>query len=277
MENCFVAKYKDSIFTPHQPYLEFNTTYKSYKPSQADDMYGVVWEMYQVDGFDSSKTIALPDHCADIMVFYMRNEARIYFMSSTIGVRSMLDFDFLPEVHTIFGVKLCTGIIGNIFKGNFKDIGSGSVECIDILGREKELLIRLECAKTFEERGSIVRDYLYRRLSHTYDLNMVANYISKEIVDNRGKIGIKELESKMGYSGRYLRKIANDYIGVSVKQLCEVVQFQWSYHLFKEADGRISFSDLACQGGYYDQSHFNNSCKKLTGELPKKIMNLYML
>ena len=44
---------------------------------------------------------------------------------------------------------------------------------------------------------------------------------------------------------------------------------------YKLRQGDVTLYDLALQSGYYDQSHMNLSCKKLTGELPKKIINMY--
>ena len=69
--------------------------------------------------------------------------------------------------------------------------------------------------------------------------------------------------------------MVKDLLGISIKQFCEVIKFQWMGNYYKLRQGDVTLSDLALQSGYYDQSHMNLSCKKLTGELPKKIINMY--
>ena len=86
---------------------------------------------------------------------------------------------------------------------------------------------------------------------------------------------INDLESDTGYSSRYLRKKLNTGIGVSLKTFCEIVRFQWSYHLYQQTHGSLSLAELALQSGYYDQSHMNMSYKKLTGMLPQSAIRLY--
>lgn len=271
----FVNIFEERSFTPHQPYLEYNNKYYSYKPRLNEKLCGIVWEIYQVENFDITKSVALPDICADIMVFYTDNNAYCYFMSGTLGIRSMREIDFMNEVHTIFGVKLCTGILGNLFGCGARDVGAGAIEGELAFLNGAYIIDKLKEAKEFSERWSLVEEYLITRLSFNYEVNYIAKYISKVVVDNHGNVSIKSLEKEIGYSGRYLRKIINDNLGVSIKQLCEVTQFQWIYHIYKQSGGKVKFSDLAIQGGYYDQSHMNSSCKKLTGCLPTKIMNLY--
>ena len=117
--------------------------------------------------------------------------------------------------------------------------------------------------------------YLEQRVAHNYKTNNIVNFVVREIINSQGCIAIKELEDKTGYTGRYLRKMVKDLLGISIKQFCEVIKFQWMCNYYKLRQGDVTLSDLALQSGYYDQSHMNLSCKKLTGELPQKIINMY--
>ncbi|MCT9855775.1 AraC family transcriptional regulator [Priestia megaterium] len=261
-------------FTPHQPYLEYNNNYYSYKPGIEDDLYGLVWEVYQVNNFDFQKSIAFPDVCADIMLFYSPNKAHCYLMSGTKGLRVMTDLEFFKDIHTIFGVKFCSGALGNLFEG-VRDTGDNIIWGNDALIYGNDTIERLLDAKTFTERWNLVRNYLIKRLNSDYEVDRLVNYVANCIVVNRGKIIIQDLESQTGYSSRYLRKKINEGLGVSIKTFCRIVQFQWSYHLYHQFGDKLSFSELAQQSGYYDQSHMNITYKKLTGLLPKNATNLY--
>lgn len=124
-------------------------------------------------------------------------------------------------------------------------------------------------------KKAIMSSYLEQRVAHNYKTNNIVNFVVREIINSQGCIAIKELEDKTGYTGRYLRKMVKDLLGISIKQFCEVIKFQWMCNYYKLRQGDVTLSDLALQSGYYDQSHMNLSCKKLTGELPKKIINMY--
>lgn len=262
-------------FTPHQPYLEHNTVYYSYQPGYKDDLYGLVWEVYQVDNFDSKKTIAFPDVCADIMAFYTSSKAHCYVISGTKGTRSMTDLDFIHDIHSIFGVKFCSGALGNLFGEEARDTGDNIIAGNDALLNGKDDIARLLETETFTGRWDLVRQYLTKRLQTDYEADRLVNFVANYIVANHGKIRIEDLESITGYSNRYIRKKINEGLGVSIKTFCEIVQFQWSYHLSTQCKGKLSMTDLALQAGFYDQSHMNIIYKKLTGLLPRNAVNLY--
>lgn len=262
-------------FTPHQPYLEFNNGYRSFFPSEDDILGHIVWEVYQVDHYDRNKTLAFPDLCADIMAFYTNSQVYCFFMGGTREMRSMMELPFISEVHTIFGVKLRTGMLGNLFRCDTKDVGAGVIDAEDALWKGDFIVEQLACARDFTSRWHVIENYLRQRISHNYQVNKVVNYITKDVIDCKGKISIKDLEEQTGYCGRYLRKMVNDSLGISIKQLCDITRFQWMYHVYHKMDGRISLSELAFQVGYYDQSHMNQCCKKLTGQLPKHVVKLY--
>ena len=261
-------------YIPHQPYLEFNNRYRAFGLAVGDPLYGIVWGVYQVDPFDPGKTVSVPDGCADIMLFYTPEKMHAFFLSGVPCSKSMDELEFLGDVRIIFGVRFRTGALGNLFKCSLPDAGGGIIALKDIIFGS-DLTGRLENARGFEERWGLIRAYLLDRLSKNYEVNVISSYISRSIVESHGQILVKSLEEDTGYSGRYLRRTVNENLGVSIKQLCEITRFQWAYHLYLSSSGRLRLSDLALEAGYYDQSHMNNSCKKLTGYLPRQIMDLY--
>lgn len=266
----------NNIFIPHQPYLEYNSKYHSYKPDKKDKLYGRVWEVYQVDNFDFNRIIAFPDFCADLMVFYCDDMARCYIMEGTRKIRLMNEMEFISNVHTIFGIKFYSGELESIFNSDLHDLGENIVDADYAMVNGREVIEKLLEAKSFDGRWTLLRKYIEKRLECEYIQDALTKYVVKSILNSHGKIKVKNLEEETGYTERYIRKKISEKIGVSVKTFSEIVQFQWSYHLFHDKGRNISLSDLALESGYYDQSHMNLSYKRLTGNLPKNIMNLYV-
>lgn len=262
-------------YTPHQPYLELNTSYYSYSPSVKSPLYGIVWKVYQVNGFDYHKTIAFPDACVDLMLFYTDEKCYCYLLSSTEEMRMMSDFSFIKDVKTIFGIRFYTGCVGNLFNGEIRDVGSNIIDGGAAFLDGQKSVEKLLAADNFELRWKIAEEYLLKRLS-IYKSNNIVNYITKNVIENKGMIVVKDLQESTGYSERYLRRVVNENLGISIKQLCEITRFQWAYHLYKYSKGEIKLIDLAIRSGYYDQSHMNFCFKKLTGQLPRNVMSIYM-
>lgn len=262
-------------FLSYQPYLELNNNYQSYVPIEHNIIRDIVWEVYEVDDFDLGKTVALPDVCADIMTFYTDDNAYSFFMGGSILLQQMNELDFMKDVKSIFGVRLRTGMLGNLFRCDVKDINNSRIAMSDALWNGREYEKRMAEADQFMQRWEIMSSYLEQRVAHNYKTNNIVNFVVREIINSQGCIAIKELEDKTGYTGRYLRKMVKDLLGISIKQFCEVIKFQRMCNYYKLRQGDVTLSDLALQSGYYDQSHMNLSCKKLTGELPKKIINMY--
>jgi len=263
-------------FTPHQPYLEKNTSYTNYQPAPGEPFYGQIWEVYQVDGFDKNKSIAFPDICADLMFFYTEDRVFSFFVSGTSGCRSMAeDFAFLDETATIFGVKFIPGTLQNYFVGPVSDNGEKILLASEVMHGGAETVQRMERAGTFEERRDIIRTYLSTCLAKGDRADALIVYAAHNIIENRGNLKVRDLEDKTGYSNRYLRKKFSEVTGISLKKFCAIIQLQWAYELYHKSDGNMRLVDLAAAAAYYDQSHMNYTFKTLTGMLPRTALNLY--
>lgn len=84
-----------------------------------------------------------------------------------------------------------------------------------------------------------------------------------------GRVAIKELESTVGYTRRYLDLLFQQNVGFSPKVLAGIFRFQKFYR--KWAQGQ-SFDLLKkdLYGYYYDQSHFTKEFRKKTGYSPQR-------
>jgi AraC-like DNA-binding protein len=86
-----------------------------------------------------------------------------------------------------------------------------------------------------------------------------------------GRMPIKELERKTGYTRRYLDLLFKQHVGLSPKDLAGIFRFQRFYQ--KWARG-LSYDVLKEElyDYYYDQAHFSKEFKRMTGHSPRDFM-----
>jgi len=264
----------EPTYRPHQPDFELKPAYYSVKPTLGHPLYGIVWEFYQFDCDERMATPliwVIPDACADFMAVYANTRLSCYLSGSAASYAKL---DQVTSFQTFFGVRFCSGSLGNIFQVTAGDVAGSMLNCESALFGKTEDLKRLSEAATFEDRMEIMQRYILVRLSQNYTVAPLADYAVKYIVNSRGQVNVTELESLTGYSNRYIRKVFDEHVGVSPKLLCEIVQFQWSYHLYSTSKGKVNMAELAATCGYYDQTHMNKTYKKLASALPKNLPKL---
>ncbi|UFU01468.1 helix-turn-helix domain-containing protein [Radiobacillus kanasensis] len=90
--------------------------------------------------------------------------------------------------------------------------------------------------------------------------------------DNQGMLLIRSLAEKLSYSERNIRRTFQKELGVSPKELLDIIRFQ---SLLRELyySTQSSFIDIAAKYGYYDQSHFIKSFKRYYGMSPNRVFN----
>ena len=106
----------------------------------------------------------------------------------------------------------------------------------------------------------------HARNLHT--LSPIVEFCVDHLRRTNGAATISDLEARTGYSRRFLEILFKRYVGVSPKTLAGIFRFQWFYG--KMARGKSydavkeDLYDL-----FYDQSHFRNEFRKMTGFSPR--------
>lgn len=81
---------------------------------------------------------------------------------------------------------------------------------------------------------------------------------------------VRQLARDLGISDRYLQKLSQTQLGMSPKMACKIQRLGYSLQLAMR-DSELSFSQLALESGYYDQSHmideYQQFLRKTPGEL----------
>lgn len=92
------------------------------------------------------------------------------------------------------------------------------------------------------------------------------------ILKNAGTVPIEQIALEVGASRRHVNRLFNTHFGISVKTFNKIVLFRKTLEkkLFKNP--KQSFTELAYEFNYSDQSHLNKVFQNLTSNSPRKFL-----
>ena len=186
----------------------------------------------------------------------------------------------LVDVPVILDVQedVATGTIGIEFnpRGAYRffhfmlsDIQNQIYSLHEVLGNAgKRLIEQINNTTSTREKIVVLQQFLLNQLSLRNE-DLIFDYCIEEIIASKGRIAIKELEKKTGYSSRWLNMKFNDKLGVSPKNLSSIIRFRQYYQAFISGNEKSFFRNDFYEL-YYDQSHFIKDFKRFTGLPPTK-------
>lgn len=138
----------------------------------------------------------------------------------------------------------------------------------------QQLEDKLAGASTFQKRIEIVESFFINLLKNQIiSVNQKRMTNSIELIKStKGNISIEFLASNACVSRKQFERKFLAYIGISPKQYLKIIRFQNAIFL-NQSTTNVSITELAYRAGYYDQSHFINEVKDLTGQTPKKLFD----
>ncbi len=137
-----------------------------------------------------------------------------------------------------------------------------------------ELEVRLSVETSFQQKVDIVENCFLKLLAENkreFEFRRIGSVI-EYIRKNKGNVGINDLSSLSCLSRKQFERIFLEYIGISPKQYLKIIRLQSSIDL-KSRKPAISLTNLAFESGYYDQSHFINDYRVMTGITPKQFFD----
>lgn len=109
--------------------------------------------------------------------------------------------------------------------------------------------------------------FLEKRFKH-FEHNILNKSI-QYIFDNFETFTVTNLSVALGISRQHLNRNFQHHLGVSVKKFHEIVLFRKTVNNKLFEDPNRSFTELAYEFNYNDQSHLNKAYKNLTEDSPK--------
>jgi AraC-like DNA-binding protein len=189
-------------------------------------------------------------------------------LTGLVDVPVILDVDEDVATETI-GIEFNPLGAYRFFHFTLHDIQNQICSLSDVLGNMgKRLVEQINNTTSVQQKIVLVQQFLLKQLSlHNEDL--IFEYCIEKITASKGRITIKELEKKTGYSSRWLNMKFNDKLGVSPKNLSSIIRFKQCYQALINGHER-SFFKKDFYELYYDQSHFIKDFKRFTGLPPAK-------
>lgn len=88
----------------------------------------------------------------------------------------------------------------------------------------------------------------------------------REIFQSGGSVVMQNLVDRSGMSARHFQRNVKHYTGYTAKKLQRICRIQSSM----QEKSPVSLSEVAFEFSYYDQAHFTNEFRALTGITPKE-------
>lgn len=126
---------------------------------------------------------------------------------------------------------------------------------------------RLARCPDFHEQVKVLTDYLLLRLSLSgYDTPVFMNAI-RRMREMKGQVSIRGLADEFSLSQKQFERKFKEFSGFNPKLYSRILRFESSLASFGKQN---SYTDIALDHGYYDQSHFINDFKTFSGCSPRK-------
>lgn len=94
-----------------------------------------------------------------------------------------------------------------------------------------------------------------------------ARHAVSEILKTNGMVKTKELVRQTGISQRYLDSLFKEFVGITPKALCRIIQL--NYFIYHQSRIDTSLTRGGYEAGFYDQSHLIKAFKTFTAQSPK--------
>lgn len=246
--------------------------YREYMPSKSLANYIACYWASEYDGEGIARVSrVIPDGCVDIIF----NLGAPSFQKGAFLTGLMRTYEdmLLTEPQSLLGIRFYVEGAARFLRYPVAMLNGHHPNLEDIWGRAVDDVIEglLEADDT-AERIAWLEQELIKRLWMDDPTDRLLLTSMDYLYAYRGNLSMALLAEKVNYSERTLRRTFQQQLGMSPKELSSIIQFQGLLQLLAKG-APSSFTDIALQCGYYDQSHLIKSFHRFYGAAPSKIMS----
>jgi AraC-like DNA-binding protein len=176
--------------------------------------------------------------------------------------------------HTMLGIRFLTHSASYFFNENMGIFNDQVSDLSDIIGNPIKILhARLRETPELDRRIELIERFLLARLTANEKRSFVVDKVAgilNSIKKNAAENNLAAVATKHGITPRYLHKLVYHHTGLSPTSFTKINRFQLSLKLLGKNDH--SFTSIAYDCGYFDQSHFIRDFKSFTGLTPSAYM-----
>jgi AraC-like DNA-binding protein len=160
-----------------------------------------------------------------------------------------------PAAHRLFGLPL-------------HELAERQVPLEDVLD-EPFLVERLQDAGGWDARFRLLDGVLARCLDDADPPSREIIWAWTRLVETGGAVPIGDLTRELGWSRKRIVARFREEVGLPPKRAARLLRFERARALAESATTRPEWAWIACEAGYYDQSHLINDFRAFTGRTPE--------
>jgi len=112
----------------------------------------------------------------------------------------------------------------------------------------------------------LIEQFLLKRCTKLAEYKLKRIEAAIRLIDS-GQTNIASLADAACLSTKQFTRQFSEYVGANPKEFSQTIRFQRALHIL-ETNPATNLTSLACEGGYYDQSHLIKEFKTLSGYTP---------
>ncbi len=150
-------------------------------------------------------------------------------------------------------------------------IANSDCEASGLLGfRIRELRERLGNCRSFQQRIVAAEEFFSQISSRSASLD-AAELVANEIVRLKGVCRMDALAQETGLSSSTFQRRFRQAVGLAPKVYARIVRFE-SAAQKKASSPHLTWTEVACECGYYDQMHMIHDFEQLSTETPSGLL-----
>ncbi|MET3455045.1 AraC-like DNA-binding protein [Pseudomonas kilonensis] len=252
-----------------QPWFVLSSSRYSVIPSD----HPAISHFYAFDVAHSADLLAVPDGCVDIVFDCDTTRPSVRICGTPLEAQRVE----LLQGHHYFGVRFSPGVIPGFINVLAEDLTEQEWDLLEVSAFAQRIFESIVKASQLHEQVKLFNDYLAPRLmGRTSKLTAM---VIQQAIARRGDLRIQQLEDLSGYTSRTIHRQFSQDTGLSPKTFCRIIRCQTALDTLN-TQHEVSFSELALDLGFSDQSHFLRDFKKLISTTPceyqrKMLQNAY--
>lgn len=258
MSHALISGYADAIY-PEQPWFVLSAAQHYSIMASANP---AISHFYTFDVSSAADvTMAIPDGCVDIVFDCDTARPTARVCGTPLEAHSVE----LINGHRYFGVRFAPGIMPDFLDLMAEELTNREYDFAEVVPGARRACEQILRSAQFSQQVTLFDRYFTPRLARR--TSSVTTCIIHTIQQLKGNIRIEQLETLTGYTCRTIQRQFRQDTGMSPKIFGRIMRCQTALNtLYKP--GRHSFTTLALDLGFSDQSHFLREFKKLVSATP---------
>jgi AraC-like DNA-binding protein len=241
---------------------------------------------YQQTPQAHKKERLMPDGCVSLIINLEENQTRLYDPDDVRKMKTLGGCSVAGPHTKCFAIDTDeqTCVVGVSFRagGTVPFLGLPSDELHnqhlnleDLWGRlARELRERTLAANAPEAKLRTVEFMLLERAAGMFAGQPVVEYAVERFLARPAALRVNEVADRTGFSHRRFIELFKQHVGMTPKLFCRVRRFQQVLRRITSGEP-VNWSDLALDGGYFDQAHFIHDFRAFSGINPSKYLASY--